>query len=145
MNIGKVWARKGRRWVARRRGYNRTHIIAMVCVSAAGETLALLWTGKTVPGRLFSKEACHVFIKATQADSKKDSRNAASSNDTNAENSKKKEKETKGGSSDAATFMEWVREVFVAKVHPKPNEYGCVVLIVDGSKTHNMPSNITEC
>ena len=34
---------------------------------------------------------------------------------------------------------EWVREVFVAEVNPKQNEYGCVVLIVDGSKTHITP------
>ena len=26
--------------------------------------------------------------------------------------------------------------MFVAEVHPKQNEYGCVVLIVDVSKTH---------
>ena len=49
------------------------------------------------------------------------------------------------GWSAVATFMEWVREVFVAEVHPKQNEYGCVVLIVHGSKSHITLSNITEC
>ena len=65
MSIGKVWVGKGRRWVVRRRGYDHTHITANVCVSAARKTVtsAVLWTEKTVPGRLFSKEACHVFIK----------------------------------------------------------------------------------
>ena len=137
MIIEKVWARKGKRWVARRHGYDRTHITAMVCVSEAGKTAtpALLWTQTTVPGRLFSREACPVFIKATQGDSKKDSRKAASSSDTKAQDSKNKRKETEGGGSDAATVMEWLREVFVAEVYPKQNEYGCVVLIVDGSKT----------
>ena len=119
-NIGKVWARKGRRWVARRGGYDRTHIIAMVCVSAAGKpvTSALLWIGKTVPGLLFSKEPCPVFIKATQGDGYNDSGKAASSSDTKAQDSKKKQKETKGGWSDASTFREWVREEFVIEVHP---------------------------
>ena len=32
VNIGKVWARKGRRWVARKRGYHGTYITAMVCI-----------------------------------------------------------------------------------------------------------------
>ena len=41
--------------------------------------------------------------------------------------------------------MEWVREVFVAEVHPKQNKYGCVVLILDGAKTHIALSNMTEC
>ena len=96
-------------------------------------------------GRLFSKEACPVFIKATQGDSKKDTQKADSNNDTRAQDSKQKQEKTKGGWSDAATFMEWVGEVFVAQVHPKKNEHGCVVLIVDGSKTHITLSNVTEC
>ena len=58
-----------------------------------------------------------MFIKASKGDSKKDSQKAASSSDTKAQDSKKKQKETKGGWSDAATFMEWVREVFAAEVH----------------------------
>ena len=139
----KVWAGKGGRWVARRRGYDRTHIKAMVCMSAAGKTItpAPLWIGKTVHGRLFSKKACPVFIQATQCDGQKDSRKATSSTHSNTQNSKQKQKETKGGWSDAATFMEWVRKVFVVEVHPKQNEYGCVVLIVDGSKTHPVKYN----
>ena len=69
-NIGNVWARRGRRWVARRRSYDRTHITTVVCVSAAGQAIILApsWTGKTVSGCLLNKEACHVFIKATQDD-----------------------------------------------------------------------------
>ena len=68
VNIGKVWARKGKRSVARRCAYDRTHITALVCVSVARKTArpALLWTEKTV---------------ATQSDRKKDKRKAAS--DTN--------------------------------------------------------------
>ena len=90
VKIRKVLARKGRRWVARRRGYDRTHITAMVCVSAAGKTVtpALLWTGKKVLGRLFSKQACHVFMKATQGDSKKNNQKATSSSESNAQDSK---------------------------------------------------------
>ena len=67
VNVGKVWARKGERWVARRREYDCTHIMAMVCVLAVRKTVtrALLWTAQTVPRRFFSKEACPVFIKAT--------------------------------------------------------------------------------
>ena len=98
-----------------------------------------------VSGRLFSKEVCPVFIKATQDESKKDSRKAASSINSNVQDNKRKEKETKRGWSDAVTFMECLGEVFVAEVHPKQNEYGCVVLIVDGSKTHITLSNITKC
>ena len=41
--------------------------------------------------------------------------------------------------------MEWVGEVLVGEVHAKQNQYGCVVLIVDGSKTHITMSNIGEC
>ena len=119
----------------------------MVCVSAAGKTVtpALLWTEKTVLGRLFSKEACPVFIKSTQGDSKKNSQKAVFSTDSKAPDSKQKQEETKGGWTDAATFMELVREVFVAEVHQKQNEYGCVVLIVDASKAHITLSNIIEC
>ena len=118
-------------------GNNCTHITTMVCVSGAGTTVtpALLLTEKTVFGRLFSKEACSMFIKATQGDSKKGGVKAASSSDTKAQDRKKKQKETKGRWSDAVTFMECVREVFVAEIRPKHNEYGCVVFIVDGSKT----------
>ena len=84
------------------------------------------------------------FHKASHGDSKKDSRKASCSSDTNAQDNKKKHKETKGGWFDAATFMEWVRKVLVAEVHPKQNEYGSVVLIVDGSKIHITPSNIMQ-
>ena len=121
VNIEKVWARKGRRWVARWCGYDCTYITAMVCVSAIEKTVtpALLWTGKMVPGRLFSKEACLVFIKATQGGSHKDNQKAIPSSDTKAHDNRKKQKETRGGWFDAATFMEWVREVFVAKVQQK--------------------------
>ena len=106
MNIGKVWARKGRRQVASRRGYDRTHITAMVGVSAAEKTLplALLSTKITVSGRLFLKGACPVFIKAIQDDSKKDNRKAASSSDTRVQDNRKNKKHTKGGWSDAATI-----------------------------------------
>ena len=86
-----------------------------------------------------------MFINATQRDSKKDSRKAASSTDGNAQDNKQKQKETKGGCFDAATFMEWVKEVFLLDVHPRQNEYGCVVFIVAGSKTHVTMSNITKC
>ena len=93
VNIGNVWARKGRRWVARRRGYDRTHITTMVCVSVAVKTAptALLWTGNTVHGRLFSKKACPVFIKVNQGDSKNDSRKATFSSDSNTQDSKPKQ------------------------------------------------------
>ena len=86
---GKVWARKGRSWVARGRGYDPICITAMVYVSVVGKTvtLALLWTWKNV---LFSKDACPMFIKAAQDDSKKDSKKAASGSDTKAHDSNKK-------------------------------------------------------
>ena len=35
--------------------------------------------------------------------------------------------------------------MFISEAHPKQNEYGCVVLVVDGSKTQITVSNITEC
>ena len=35
--------------------------------------------------------------------------------------------------------------MFVAEMYPRNNKYGCVVLIVDGLKTHITLSNITEC
>ena len=134
ISIGKVWARKGKNRVARRRGYNRTHIKAMVCVSAARKTItpALL---------LFSKQACHVFIKATEGDSKKNSPTAVFSRDSKTQDSKQKQKETKRAWFDATTFMEWVREALVAEVHPRVNEFGCVALIVHRSKTHITLSN----
>ena len=59
--------------------------------------------------------------------------------------SRPKEHETKKGWSDVAIFMELVRELFVSEVHPKQNENGYVVLIVDGSKTDITVSNIAQC
>ena len=75
-----------------------------------------------MPGRLFSKEACLVFIKATQGYSKKDSRKAASNNDSTAKDSKQKQKGIKGSWSYATNFMEWVKEAFIAEVRPKHND-----------------------
>ena len=62
-----------------------------------------------------------MFIKATQGDSTKDSREAASSTDSKAQDSMPKQKETKGGWSDAATFIKFVREGFVVDAHGKKN------------------------
>ena len=75
---------------------------------------------------------------------KRKAKKQPSSSDSRAQDSKQKQKETKGRWSYAATFMQWVTKVFVAEVHLKQNEYGCVVLIVDSSKTHITLSNITE-
>ena len=77
-----------------------------------------------------------MFIKATQGDNKKGSQKATSNSDTKAQNSTKKQKETKKEWSDAAIFMEWETEVYVANVDPKQNKHGFGTLIVDGSKTH---------
>ena len=41
--------------------------------------------------------------------------------------------------------MKWVREELVAEVHPNQNKYGCVVLMVDGSKTYITLLTIKEC
>ena len=76
--------------------YDRTHIIAIVCVSAAKKTVraTVLWTEKRVPGRFFSKDACPLFNKATYGDSEKDSQKAPSRSDSNAHDRKQKPKET---------------------------------------------------
>ena len=63
-------------------------------------------TNKKMPSCLFSKEACPVFTKATQGESKKDCQKATSSSDTKAKDRKKKQNESEPGWSDVATLME---------------------------------------
>ena len=118
--------------MARKRGYDRTHITGIICVSAAGQiiTRTLLWTGQTIPIHLFSKNVCEVVIKPTNV-----SKGQATESSTT----------TKEGWSSAALFMEWIEKVFVKETQPLHNDYNCVVLILDGSKTHLSLEIVTNC
>ena len=50
---------------------------------------------------------------------------------------------TKEGWSSAALFMELIENVFVKQ--PLHNDYNCVILILDGSKTHLPLEIVTNC
>ena len=105
----RVWLRKGRKTVARRRGWQRHHITAIVALNAEGQATkpALLWNKKKVRGGMFLRAQCPLTLKGTP-----------------------------DGWSSQEVFLEWVETVLVKEIQPLSNPKKCILLLVDGSKTH---------
>ena len=61
----RVWVRKGRKTVARCRGWQRQHITAIVAVNAKGQATkpALQWNTKKIRGDMFLCAQCPVTLK----------------------------------------------------------------------------------
>ena len=105
----RVWVRKGRKTVAQRRGWQRHHITAIVAVNAQGQATkpALLWNTKKIRGDMFLRAQCPVTLKGTP-----------------------------DGWSSQEVLLEWVETVLVKETQPLSNPQKCILLLVDGSKTH---------
>ena len=105
----RVWVREGRKTVARRRGGQRQHITAIVAVNAQGQATkpALLWNTKKIRGDMFLRAQCPVTLKGMP-----------------------------DGWSSEEVFLEWVETVLVKETQPLSNPQKCILLLVDGSKTH---------
>ena len=103
----RVWVRRRRRFVARRRGWQRQHVTAIVAVNAQGQSVkpSLLWHHKQVRVDMFLKAACPVSIKGTAE-----------------------------GWSSQETFLGLVEKVLVAETQPVHNRYKCILLLIDGVK-----------
>ena len=113
----RVWGRKGRKTVARRRGWHRQHITAIVAVNAQGQGTkpALLWNTKKIRGDMFLPAQCPVTLKGTP-----------------------------DGWSSRKVFLEWVETVLVKETQPLSNPHKCILLLVDGSKTHLTPEGLKK-
>ena len=105
----RVWVRKGRKTVAQRRGWQRQHITPIVAVIAQGQATkpALLWNTKKIRGDMFLRAQCPVTLKGTP-----------------------------DGWSSQEVFLEWVEIVLVKETERLNNLHKCILLLVDGSKTH---------
>ena len=95
--------------MARRRGWQRQHITAIVAVNAQGQATkpALLWNTKQIRGDMFLCAQCPVTLKGMP-----------------------------DGWSFQEVFLEWVETVLVKETQPLSNPQKCILLLVDGSKTH---------
>ena len=89
----RVWVRKGRKTVARRRGWQRQHITAIVALNAQSEATkpALLWNTKKIKGDMFLRAQCPVTLKRTP-----------------------------DGWSSQEVFLEWVQTVLLKETQPRP-------------------------
>ena len=105
----RVRVRKGKKNVAQRRGWQQQHITAIVAVNAQGQATkpALLWNTKKIRGDMFLRTQCPVTLKGTP-----------------------------DGWSSQEVFPEWVETVLVKETQPLSNPQKCILLLVDGSKTH---------
>ena len=105
----RVWVRKGRKTVARRRGWQRQHITAIVTINAQGQATkpALLWNTKKIRGDMFLRAQCPVTLKGMP-----------------------------DGWSSQEVFLERVETVLVKETQPLSNPQKCILLLVDGSKMH---------
>ena len=105
----RVWVTKGRKTVARRRGWQRQHITAIVAVNAQGQSTkpALLWKTKKIRGDMFLRARCPVTLKGTP-----------------------------DGWSSQEVFLEWVETVLAKETQPLSNPQKCILLLVHCSKTH---------
>ena len=104
----RVWVRKGRKTVARRRGWQRQHFTAIVAVNAQGQATkpALLWNTKKIRGDMFLRAQCPVTLKRTP-----------------------------DRWSSQEVFLEWVETVLVKETQPLGNPQKSILVLVDGSKT----------
>ena len=95
--------------MARRRGWQRQHITAIVAVNALGQATkpALLWNTKKIRGDMFLRAQCPVTLKGTP-----------------------------DGWASQEVFLEWVETVLVKEAQPLSNPQKCILLLPDGSKTH---------
>ena len=92
------------------RGSERaSHITAIVAVNAQGQAKkpALLWNTKKIRGDMFLHAQCPATLKGTP-----------------------------GGWSSQEVLLEWVETVLVKETQPLSNPQKCILLLVDGSKTH---------
>ena len=105
----RVWVRKGRKTVAPRRGWQRQHITAIVAVNAQGQATkpALLWNTKKIRSDMFLRAQCPVTLKGMP-----------------------------DGWSSQEVFLDWMETVLVKETQPLSNPQKCILLLVDGSKTH---------
>ena len=113
----RVWVRKGRKTVARRRGWQRQHITAIVAVNAQGQATkpALPWNTKKIRGDMFLRAQCPVTLKGMP-----------------------------DGWSSQEVFLERVETVLVKETQPLSNPQKCILLLVDGSKTHLTPQGLQK-
>ena len=66
----RVWVRRGRSFVARRRGWQKQDVTAIVAVNVVGQSVqpSLRWHNKKVRGDMFLKAACPISIAGTAED-----------------------------------------------------------------------------
>ena len=95
--------------MALRRGWERQNITAIVTVIAEGQATkqALLWITQKKRGDMFLRAQCPATPKGMP-----------------------------DGWSSQEVFLEWVGTVLVKKNQPLSNPHKCILLLVDGSKTH---------
>ena len=95
--------------MARRSGWQRQHITPIVAVNAQGQATkpALIRNTKEIRGDMSLRAQCSVTLKGTP--------DAWSSQEV---------------------FLEWVETVLAKETQPLSNPHKCILLLVDGSKTH---------
>ena len=95
--------------MARRRSWQQQHITAIVAVNAQSQATkpALLWNTKKMRGDMILCAHCPVTLKGTP-----------------------------DGWSSQEVFLEWVETVLVKETQPLSNPHKCILLSLDGSKTH---------
>ena len=95
--------------MAPRRGWQRQHITAIVAVNAQGQAIktAQLRNTQKIRGDMFLRAQCPVTLKGTR-----------------------------DGWSSKEVFLGWVETVLLKETQPLSNPQKCILLLVDGSKTH---------